>query len=85
MSVIELKNLTFIYSKKTPFEKRALDDINLSVEEGTFLGVIGRGNLQITIIKRQVFGSDDIDIETVGINDWGRCYGYAAVGVANNA
>ena len=52
MSAIELKNLTFIYSKKTPFEKRALDDINLSVEEGTFLGIIGEtGSGKSTLIQ----------------------------------
>ncbi|MBR4801102.1 MAG: energy-coupling factor transporter ATPase [Clostridia bacterium] len=52
MSAIELKHLTFVYSKKTPFEKRALDDINLSVEEGTFLGVIGEtGSGKSTLIQ----------------------------------
>ena len=52
MAAIELKNLTFIYSKKTPFEKRALDNINLSVEEGTFLGVIGEtGSGKSTLIQ----------------------------------
>lgn len=52
MSVIELKNLTFTYSKKTPFEKRALDNVNLLVEEGTFLGVIGEtGSGKSTLIQ----------------------------------
>ena len=52
MAAIELSNLTFIYSKKTPFEKRALDNINLSVEEGTFLGVIGEtGSGKSTLIQ----------------------------------
>ncbi|MBO4380797.1 MAG: energy-coupling factor transporter ATPase [Clostridia bacterium] len=52
MSAIELKNLSFVYSKKTPFEKRALGNINLSVEEGTFLGVIGEtGSGKSTLIQ----------------------------------
>ena len=52
MSAIELKNLTYIYSKKTPFEKRALDDINLSIEEGTFVGIIGEtGSGKSTLIQ----------------------------------
>ena len=52
MQAVELKHLTFIYSKKTPFEKRALDDVNLSVEEGTFLGVIGEtGSGKSTLIQ----------------------------------
>lgn len=41
MSSVEIKNLSFIYSKKTPYEKRALKDINLTIEEGEFVGVIG--------------------------------------------
>ena len=38
---IECKNLSFIYSKGTPFEKRALDDINISVAKGMTTGLIG--------------------------------------------
>ncbi len=41
MQAVEIKNLSFVYSKKTPYEKLALKNINLSVEKGTFLGVIG--------------------------------------------
>ena len=52
MQAVELKNLSFIYSKKTPFEKRALDNINLTIEEGTFLGVIGEtGSGKSTLIQ----------------------------------
>ncbi len=52
MSAIEISHLTYIYSKKTPFEKRALDDINLSIEEGTFVGVIGEtGSGKSTLIQ----------------------------------
>ena len=52
MSIVELKNLTYVYSKKTPFEKRALDDITLSIEEGTFLGIIGEtGSGKSTLIQ----------------------------------
>lgn len=41
MQAVEIKNLSFIYSKKTPYEKKALDDISLSIEEGSFVGLIG--------------------------------------------
>ena len=52
MQAVELKHLTYTYSKKTPFEKRALDDVNLSIEEGTFLGVIGEtGSGKSTLIQ----------------------------------
>ena len=33
MSVLQLENLTHIYSKKTPFEHIAIKDINLNIEE----------------------------------------------------
>ncbi len=39
--VLELKNLSFIYGKGTPFEKRAVDKVNLSIHQGEFIGVIG--------------------------------------------
>ena len=39
--VLELKNLGFVYGKGTPFEKRAVDDVSLTIEKGEFIGVIG--------------------------------------------
>ena len=41
MAVIEIKDLSHIYSAGTPFEKAALDHVDLSIEEGEFVGVIG--------------------------------------------
>ncbi len=41
MSLIEVKDLSFIYGAGTPFEKRAIDNISFSVEKGEFIGVIG--------------------------------------------
>ena len=38
---IKIKNLSHIYSKGTPFEKIALDNINLDIEYGEFVGIIG--------------------------------------------
>lgn len=39
--VLELKNVGFVYGKGTPFEKRAVDNVNLKIEKGDFIGVIG--------------------------------------------
>ncbi len=41
MQNIEIKNLTHVYSKKTPYEKVALKDVTLTINEGDFLGIIG--------------------------------------------
>ena len=41
MPILEAKNLTYTYSIGSPFEKTAIDHINLQIEEGEFVGVIG--------------------------------------------
>lgn len=52
MTIIETKNLTFTYSIGTPFERRAVEDVSFSIEEGEFLGVIGHtGSGKSTLIQ----------------------------------
>lgn len=52
MAVIEIKDLSHIYSAGTPFEKAALDHVDLSIEEGEFVGVIGHtGSGKSTLIQ----------------------------------
>lgn len=41
MSQIEVKNLTYVYSAGAGTPKRALNCINLSIEKGEFIGLIG--------------------------------------------
>jgi energy-coupling factor transport system ATP-binding protein len=41
MTMIQTEHLSYIYSAGTPFEKRAVDDISIEVQEGEFVGVIG--------------------------------------------
>ncbi len=38
---IEILNLTQVYNQNTPFEKVALNNINLSINKGEFVGIIG--------------------------------------------
>lgn len=38
---IEIKNLSFIYMPGTPYEKEALKNINLTINYGDFIGLIG--------------------------------------------
>ena len=39
--ILELKNLGFTYGKGTPFEKRAVNNVNLKINKGEFIGIIG--------------------------------------------
>ena len=39
--IIELNKVSHLYSAGTPFEKEALKDINLSIYQGEFVGIIG--------------------------------------------
>ena len=49
---IKIENLTHIYMPKTPFEKKALDNINLTIEDGEFLALIGHtGSGKSTLIQ----------------------------------
>lgn len=41
MSVIEVKNLTYTYGVGTPFEITAVKNVNLSIEKGEIIGIIG--------------------------------------------
>ena len=39
--ILEVRNLTHIYSAGTPFEHKAIDNMSFSVERGEFIGIIG--------------------------------------------
>ena len=41
MSVLKVENLSYTYNPDMPNETKALSDINIEIEEGTFVGVIG--------------------------------------------
>ena len=50
--IIEIKNLTHIYSPNTPFQQTALDHVNLTIYKGEYLGIIGRtGSGKSTLIQ----------------------------------
>lgn len=74
---IKIENLTHIYMPRTPFEKKALDDVNLSIEDGEFIALIGHtGSGKSTLIQHlngllePSSGKiiiDDIDITQKGV------------------
>lgn len=49
---VEIKDLTYVYSPKSPFEKKALDRVSLTVDDGDFFGIIGHtGSGKSTLIS----------------------------------
>lgn len=52
MAVIKTENLTYVYGEGTPFRKVAVDSVNLSIEEGELVGIIGHtGSGKSTLIQ----------------------------------
>lgn len=52
MPVIRVEDLTYIYGAGTPFEIKALDNINFSLEKGEILGIIGHtGSGKSTLVQ----------------------------------
>ncbi|MDO4804797.1 MAG: energy-coupling factor transporter ATPase [Lachnospiraceae bacterium] len=50
--VLELRNVSYIYSEGMAFEVKALNNINLGIEKGQFIGVIGHtGSGKSTLIQ----------------------------------
>ena len=50
--ILELKNLGFTYGKGTPFEKRAVNNVNLKINKGEFIGIIGHtGSGKSTLVQ----------------------------------
>ena len=54
--ILEVKNLTYIYSAGTPFEHKALGDISFSVERGEFIGIIGHTGSGKSTLMQQLNG-----------------------------
>ena len=52
MSIIELKDVSFVYGKKTPYEIKALDNVSLNIEENLITGLIGHtGSGKSTLVQ----------------------------------
>lgn len=72
--IIKTRDLNFVYSPGTPFEKTALIDLNLEIEEGEFIGLIGHTGSGKSTLVQHLNGlmkptSGDIIIDGVNIND----------------
>ena len=52
MSLLSVKDLSYIYSKDTPFQHTAVDQVSFDVERGDFIGIIGHtGSGKSTLVQ----------------------------------
>lgn len=78
---IEVKNLTHVYMPGSPFESKALDNVNLYIGDGEFIGIIGHtGSGKSTLVSHlnaleksapgQVFvNGKDLGAKTTNLNE----------------
>ena len=54
--ILEVKNISYIYSAGTPFEHTALEDVSFSLHRGEFVGVIGHTGSGKSTLMQQLNG-----------------------------
>ena len=54
--ILQVKNLTYIYSVGTPFEHKALDNVSFSLNPGEFVGIIGHTGSGKSTLMQQLNG-----------------------------
>lgn len=52
MSILETKNLSYVYGEGTPFEKKAVNNVNIKIEQGELIGIMGHtGSGKSTLVQ----------------------------------
>ena len=81
MSILKTENLNYVYSENTPFEMAALKNVNIEIEKGDFVGIIGHtGSGKSTLVQhfnglvkptsgKIYFNGEDIWADEKKIND----------------
>lgn len=84
---IKIENLTYVYNPNSPFETKALDNINIEIKSGEFIGLIGHtgsGKSTLTqhlngLIKptsgKIIINGTDITLKDVKLSDIRRKVG----------
>ncbi len=72
---IDIKNIFYTYMRGTPFEKKALDDVSVSIEKGEIIAVIGHtGSGKSTLVQHLngLLKPDDGQVAVDGVNLAGK-------------
>ena len=69
MNVLELKNINKVFNPDTINERKALIDINLTMEEGDFLTVIGGNGAGKSTLLNAIAGVWPVDSGSITIAD----------------
>ena len=75
MYKLEVKNVTFLYGKKTPFERRALDNVSVGFEKGKITGLIGHtgsGKSTLVNLLNGLYRPEEGDILLDGVSIWNK-------------
>lgn len=75
MNKIEIKNVSFLYSKGTPFQKKALDDVSVAFEKGKVTGLIGHtgsGKSTLVHLLNGLYRPDGGEVLLDGANIWDK-------------
>ena len=54
--IMQVKNLSYVYSAGTPFEHKALDNVNFTIHRGEFMGIIGHTGSGKSTLMQQLNG-----------------------------
>lgn len=71
---IEIKNVSFTYTPKTPFAQQALKNVNLTIEKGEFVAVIGQTGSGKSTLAEHIAGllkpsQGQVCIDGVDVNE----------------
>lgn len=54
--ILQVKDLSYVYSAGTPFEHKALDNVNFTLNRGEFIGIIGHTGSGKSTLMQQLNG-----------------------------
>ncbi len=66
--MLEIRRVSKVFNPDTPNEVRALQDVTLTIDEGTFVMVIGTNGSGKSTLLNAVAGSFDVDTGSIGLN-----------------